>query len=137
MFKNILTYLRVIPVITTYYVVEKNVISVSTADGVSMEPTIQSGDIVLIDRFSYRWRAPLKKDDIVVAVQPVNPEVSICKRVVEVGGGVVQHGPGIKVPEKHYWLEGDNKAKSYDSRHHGCVPENLIMGKVVYVLPIK
>ena len=36
MFKNIFTYLRVIPVITTYYVIEKNVVSVSSADGVSM-----------------------------------------------------------------------------------------------------
>ncbi len=36
MFKNILSYLRAIPVITTYYVIEKNIISVSSADGVSM-----------------------------------------------------------------------------------------------------
>ena len=62
-----------IPVVTTYYVIEKNIISVSNADGVSMEPTILSGDIVVIDRFSFRWFNPLKKDDIVVAVQPVNP----------------------------------------------------------------
>jgi signal peptidase I len=82
MFKNILTYLRVIPVITTYYVIEKNVISASNADGVSMEPTIRSGDIVVIDRFTYKYFRKLKKDDIVVAVQPVNPEVSICKRVI-------------------------------------------------------
>jgi signal peptidase I len=82
MFKNILTYLRVIPVITTYYVIEKNVISASNADGVSMEPTVRSGDIVVIDRFTYKYFRKLKKDDIVVAVQPVNPEVSICKRVI-------------------------------------------------------
>lgn len=104
MFKNILTYLRVIPVITTYYVIEKNLISASNADGVSMEPTIKSGDIVVIDRFSYKFFGRLRKDDIVVAVQPVNPEVSICKRIVEVGGGVVPYGPGIEIPERHYWL---------------------------------
>jgi signal peptidase I len=73
MLKNILTYLRVIPVVTTYYVIEKNIISVSNADGVSMEPTIRSGDIVVIDRLSFRLFNPLRKDDIVVAVQPVNP----------------------------------------------------------------
>jgi inner membrane protease subunit 1 len=122
MLKNIMTYLRVIPVITTYYVIEKNVIAVSNADGVSMEPTIKSGDIVIIDRFSFRFFNPLKKDDIVVAVQPVNPEISICKRIIEVGAGTVPYGPGIQVPEQHYWLEGDNKNRSYDSRHHGCVP---------------
>ncbi len=73
MFKNLLTYLRVIPVITTYYVIEKNVISASNADGVSMEPTIRSGDIVVIDRFTYKYLNRLRKDDIVVAIQPVNP----------------------------------------------------------------
>lgn len=72
MFKNVMTYLRVIPVITTYYVIEKNLISASNADGVSMEPTIRSGDIVVIDRFWFRLTG-LKKEDIVVAVQPVNP----------------------------------------------------------------
>lgn len=82
MIKNLMTYLRVIPVITTYYVIEKNVVAVSNADGVSMEPTIKSGDIVIIDRFSFRFWKPLAKDDIVVAVQPVNPEISICKRIV-------------------------------------------------------
>lgn len=86
-----------------------------------MEPTIRSGDIVVIDRFWFRLTG-LKKQDIVVAVQPVNPEVSICKRVVQVGGGTIAYGPGIKIPENNYWLEGDNKKKSYDSRHHGCVP---------------
>jgi signal peptidase I len=136
MWKNIMTYLRVIPVITTYYVIEKHVVAISNADGVSMEPSISSGDIVVIDRFWFRYFNPLKKDDIVVAVQPVNPEVSICKRIVEIGGGVVPYGPGIRVPDSHYWLEGDNKTKSYDSRHHGCVPENLILGKVLFVIPI-
>ena len=81
MFKSVINYLRVIPVITTYYVIEKNLISASNADGVSMEPTIRSGDIVVIDRFWFRLTG-LKKQDIVVAVQPVNPQVSICKRVV-------------------------------------------------------
>jgi|JI6StandDraft_1071083.scaffolds.fasta_scaffold69072_2 signal peptidase I len=136
MLKNIMTYLRVIPVITTYYVIEKNIIAISNADGVSMDPTIKSGDIVIIDRFSFRYFYTLKKDDIVVAVQPVNPEISICKRIVEVGGGTVPYGPGVQIPLKHYWLEGDNKTKSYDSRHHGCVPENLILGKVLFVIPI-
>ena len=136
MLRNLMTYLRVIPVIASYYVLEKNVIAVSNADGVSMEPTIKSGDIVIIDRLSFRLWQPLRKDDIVVAVQPVNPQISICKRIVEVAGGTVPYGPGIQVPPQHYWLEGDNKHKSYDSRHHGCVPENLIMGKVLLVIPI-
>ncbi len=73
-------------------------ISVSNADGVSMEPAIHSGDIVIIDRFLYKYLNPLKKDDIVVAVQPVNPEVTICKRIKQIGGGIVDYSPGILVP---------------------------------------
>lgn len=69
-----------------------------------MEPTIKSEDIVVIDKFSYRYFGSPQKGDIVVAVQPVSPETSICKRVVEVGGGTVPLGPGIKVSEGHYWL---------------------------------
>jgi len=71
-----------------------------------MEPTIISGNVVIIDRFSFRYFNKLKKDDIVVATQPVNPEVSICKRITAVGGEVVTkgRGAGIRIPEKHYWL---------------------------------
>ena len=101
-----------------------------------MEPTILSEDIVLIDKFSYRFLGKPQKGDIVVAIQPVSPETSICKRVIEVEGGTVPYGPGIKVSEGHYWLEGDNKSNSYDSRHHGEVSENLILGKVVFCLSL-
>lgn len=134
--RNVMTYLRIIPVIASYYVFEKHVVAISNADGVSMEPTIHSGDIVVIDRLWFRYFSPLQKDDIIVATQPVNPEVSICKRIVQVGGGTVPYGPGLQVPPNHYWLEGDNKNKSYDSRHHGCLSDNLILGKVIFVLPI-
>lgn len=136
MLKNVMNYLRIIPVITTYFLAERHIVTLSNADGASMEPAIHSGDIVLIDRFFYKYFNPLKKDDIVVAVQPVNPEVTICKRIKEVGGGTVPYGPGVSVPPLHYWLEGDNKNQSYDSRHHGSVPQNLIVGKVLFVLPL-
>ena len=62
-----------------------------------MEPTIRSQDIVIIDKFTYRFIRQPQKDDIVVAIQPVSPDTSICKRIVEVGGGIVPYGPGIKV----------------------------------------
>ena len=61
----------------------------------------------------------IKKGDIVVAVQPVNPETHICKRVIETGGNMYK---GVTVPARHFWLEGDNKTASYDSRNHGSVP---------------
>ena len=134
---KVASFLRVVPVLATYYVIERNVFSISNADGQSMEPTIKSGDIVVIDRLFYRWQG-LKPNDIVVAVQPVNPEVSICKRILAVGGEKVPSGPaeGIMIPNDQYWLEGDNRSNSYDSRHHGAVSENLIQGRVALIIPV-
>ena len=124
------------PVVSTYYAVDRYLFSISNAEGASMEPTIRSEDIVLIDKFTYRFLRPPQKDDIVVAIQPVSPETSICKRIVGVGGSIVPYGPGIKVSPQHYWLEGDNKNQSYDSRHHGQVPENLILGRILAIIPV-
>ena len=90
--------------------------------------------MLITDRLFYKFFG-LKEDDIVVAVQPVDPKVDICKRMVAVGGNQIKGGKyGINVPENSYWLEGDNKFKSYDSRNHGAVPANLIKGKVVWVI---
>ncbi len=47
-----------------------------------MEPTIKPGDLLVIDHFFYKYLNPIKKDDIIVATQPVNPNVNICKRVI-------------------------------------------------------
>ena len=76
----------IIPVVSTFYVVNKKIFSVSTSEGESMEPTIRSGDVLIIDHFFYKMFG-LKKDDIVVCVQPVDPNVHICKRIIQVGGG--------------------------------------------------
>ena len=65
--------LRVVPVITTYYAIDRYMFSISNAEGQSMEPTIYSEDIVLIDKFTYRFLSKPQKNDIVVAVQPVSP----------------------------------------------------------------
>ena len=38
---------------------------------------------------------------------------------------------GVKVPDGHIWVEGDNPWNSSDSRNYGAVPANLIMGRVL------
>ena len=101
-----------------------------------MVPTINHNDLLLIDHFFYKFTGGLKKDDIIVATQPVNPSVSICKRIIETGGNQLAHKQGIIIPENYYWIEGDNKPKSYDSRNHGAIPANLIRGKVILVIPL-
>ncbi len=79
-------------------------------EGYSMWPTLVKGDKVLV----YRW-AKIRKGDIVVASLPTREFV---KRVARIDG-------------KDYFLEGDNKKFSTDSRHFGPVRKQSIVGKVV------
>lgn len=71
-----------------------------------------------------------------MALQPTDPKTHICKRVIETGGKSVPSYPNIQIPEGNLWLEGDNRQASYDSRHHGCVPNHLVEGKVIFVIPL-
>jgi len=99
-----------------------------------MEPTIHSGDVVVLDKFSFKFINDLRQGDIVVATQPSNPAITIVKRIKAVGGQSISFEGGTLVPESTFWLEGDNKNKSVDSRHHGSVPYNLIIGKVILII---
>lgn len=78
----------------------------------------------------YKWKG-LKQDDIIVATQPVDPNVTVCKRIKFVAGDTAY---GMRVPENHVWLEGDNAEQSFDSRKHGPVPLHLIQGRVLSIL---
>ncbi|KAL5111009.1 Mitochondrial inner membrane protease subunit 1 [Taenia crassiceps] len=108
---------------------------------ISMEPTIQHGDYLLVERLSL-YRGQIKKlvcfltnatfsGDIVVARQPRESGACchILKRVRATGGEAVNYwSPKFAkpvtayVPEKHVWLEGDNERHSLDSRTYGSVP---------------
>ena len=50
-----------------------------------MLPAIENGSVLFIDRFWFR-RKGLKKNDIVVATKPIDPNVTICKRVTHLAG---------------------------------------------------
>ncbi|CDS42789.1 mitochondrial inner membrane protease subunit [Echinococcus multilocularis] len=116
-------------------------------EGISMEPTIQHGDYLLVEKLSL-YRGQIKKlldsllnvifsGDIVVARQ-LRESGTCChilKRVRATGGEAVNYwspkfakSVTVYVPEKHVWLEGDNKRHSLDSRTYGSVP----MGHLEY-----
>ena len=134
--KHMLEGMMVIPAIATFYILDSKVISIRSTSGASMHPTIKENSVLVVDRFWYKLMGGIKKGDIVVSTQPVNPQTCICKRVVETGGNALEMYHGIEVPEGSVWLEGDNKSASYDSRHHGAVPMHLVQGKVLFVIPI-
>ncbi len=118
----------------------------------SMEPTLLKGDRVLVNRLAYRFGEP-QRGDIVVFRPPLGREDYI-KRIVAVGGDAVavhdgrlylngepQSEPYLKdqdllgryeqivVPEGSYFMMGDNRNNSGDSRVFGPVEKGAILGK--------
>ena len=122
----------------------------------SMRPTLQVGDRILVNKFIYRFTEPERKD-IIVFKYPVEPNRKFIKRVIGVGGDKVQiirgqvylnnkpieedyilnqgysnYGP-VEVPENNYFVLGDNRNNSEDSRFWGFVPEDNIVGQAFMI----
>jgi nickel-type superoxide dismutase maturation protease len=83
----------------------------------SMEPGLQAGDYVLVNRWAYRSRSP-NVGDIVVLRHPRENALHIVKRVSAVPG------------PRDIFVVGDNSNVSEDSRMFGPVDRNLIVGRV-------
>lgn len=83
-------------------------------EGDSMYPTLESGDVVLIDP-----RAFIAEGDIVVAQHPYKRSVKMIKRVEAIEAG------------DRYVLKGDNPDGSTDSRSFGAIAKADIAGRVV------
>ncbi len=125
----------------------------SIVRGQSMRPGIQDGDRILIDRFSYMF-TPVERGDIVVLGYPLDPSLDYIKRIIGVPGDEVQiragevfvNGASMREPyvadldatsyytatveQGHYFVLGDNRPHSSDSREFGQVHEDLLKGKV-------
>ena len=130
----------------------------------SMLPTLQEQDRVLVNKLSYDLHG-VERGDIIVFEGPEqgSGEVKdLIKRVIGLPGETVEAhdgkvfvdgreiaepylGDGIttgpleptKVPPNHYWVMGDNRGNSKDSRFFGAIDESLIIGKAfVRVWPI-
>ncbi|GAM24731.1 hypothetical protein SAMD00019534_079060 [Acytostelium subglobosum LB1] len=117
------------------YLIRTYVLDYSMCTGSSMLPTLNDhGDFVLVDKTQLR---PIKRDDLIMAVSPVDPAGNICKRVRYLAGDVIEYqGPlGIvrrmQIPEGYVWVEGDNAKTSFDSRNYGPVPLSLVKGRVI------
>ena len=129
----------------------------------SMEPTLLIGDRILVDKLSYHLHGVGRGDIVVFAKPPrevADPTIKdLVKRVIGLPGDVISSrggrvyingkvlpepwlGRGIvttdirtqKVPPNEYFVMGDNRSDSQDSRFFGPIPRSLIVGRVVLLI---
>lgn len=123
--------------------------------GSSMSPTLSNGETVLISKITYRFKAP-KRNEIVSFRHEDSSEkdINIVKRIIGLPGDKIEIIDDILylndvayedvpsrgnmnypliVPEDSYFVLGDNKANSMDSRYLeiGMIPKRELTGKIV------
>lgn len=87
-----------------------------TVYGTSMYPRIQPGQVIIVNRYAYLFTQP-EIDDVLVFIQPDSNRLMI-KRVSAIADGPV------------YYVTGDNRRESLDSRHFGVLTRDAIIGRV-------
>jgi signal peptidase I len=129
-------------------------------EGTSMMPTLLDQERLFINQFSYKFGlGDIKQGDTVVFWYPEDPTKSYIKRVIGLPGDTVEvrdgwvvvNGkkleenyvppeyrddrpyPATVVPVNDYFVLGDHRISSNDSRAWGFVPKNFIYGKAVFV----
>ena len=128
---------------------------VARVDGLSMAPTLEDHDRLIVNKLVYEIGEP-RPGDIVMLYYPLNPEKMFVKRVIAREGDTVRivdgrvyvndvplhddyvpaefrshddWGPQV-IQQGYYFVMGDHRNNSSDSRHWGMVPKKYIIGKV-------
>ena len=127
--------------------------------GQSMEPNFEHGDYLIVDEISYRFTEP-KRGEVVVFKYPGNPTQRYIKRIIGLPGETVEIKDGkvdiyngsqqlvldesaylsssvdttggvkIELGQNEYFVLGDNRTLSSDSRRWGNLPRENIIGRV-------
>lgn len=120
-----------------------------------MEPTLIHGEILLVNKLSYRF-GEVGYGEIITFHYPLDPELDYVKRVIGLPGDTVEvtdgqiwvngrelYEPYIsaapeydgvwEVPQDSYFVLGDNRNPSADSHIWGFVPEENLIGKAFAV----
>jgi len=148
----ILTLIIVLPI--RIFIAEPFVVS-----GASMEPTFKNGDYLIVDRLSYQFGEP-SRGEVVIFRYPKDPSKYFIKRIIglpketlvfssdkliiknaENPNGftlnqdyAVKNRPtdgSVTLRENEYFVMGDNRPQSSDSRVWGPLPEDHIVGRAL------
>lgn len=132
--------------------------------GLSMVPTFEDGQYLIIDELSYYFREP-ERGEVIIFRYPLDPSKFFIKRLIglpgetvsiedgtvkitEVGGKIITLDQSyVKFPRSdsesrtlgagEYWVMGDNRAQSSDSRSWGAIKREHIVGNaLVRLLPV-
>lgn len=150
------------------FIIYQYVFTMFVVEGGSMEPGIHSSDTIFVDRLMYRL-GDIERGDVVVFKYPADTHFIIVKRVIGLPGDTIRIKDGymfvndvkqyeffievanrshetitsMVVPHGHYFVAGDNRRSSFDSRvwsllegYPAFVPDGYIVGKpVIRILP--
>jgi len=126
--------------------------------GQSMDPTFENGDYLIIDEITYRFRNP-ERGEVIVFKAPQDPSQRYIKRLIGLPSETVKIEEGqiyiyneqgemvlneseylsgvetagnidVKLKENEYFVLGDNRPFSFDSRRFGPVGRDNIIGRV-------
>ncbi|WP_149403368.1 signal peptidase I [Dictyobacter arantiisoli] len=129
-------------------------------DGPSMEPSLHNQERIVVDKVSYHFRSP-SRGDVIVFVAPPDPALDYVKRIIALPGDTLtikgttvivdnavlketyvadgyQGNPyqpiiNQRVPANDYFVMGDDRKNSSDSRDWGFVPRQNIIGRATLV----
>lgn len=135
-------------------------------DGDSMHPTFENLDYLIVDEFIYNFKAP-SRGDVIVFRYPVDPSIFYIKRIIGMPNEVISINRGsvtvtttdgeklsleepyivnedatytknFSLNSEEYFVMGDNRPSSSDSRIWGPLPKKDIIGRVdLRLLPIQ
>lgn len=123
--------------------------------GASMEPTISQNNYLIIDELTYHVRSP-ERGEMIVFRYPNDPSTFYIKRIIGLPGEAVDIESGrvninsapldessylkdaktfgtvrIKLASGNYFVMGDNRSNSYDSRSWGPLDQSFIVGRAL------